>query len=85
MAKKAKQYTIRAVPAEVDQALRRRARETGRSLNRVAVDALAAAAGESTRVHDDLDFMIGSMSRAEADRLEREVAVQRRIDPGLWR
>ena len=85
MRKKAKQYTIRAVPPEVDQALRRRAHETGRSLNRVAVEALAAGAGGAARNYDDLDFMIGTMSKAEGARLEREIAAQRRIDPGLWR
>jgi hypothetical protein len=85
MPKQAKQYTVRDVPPQVDRALRRRARETGRSLNRVAVEALAAGAGESARTYDDLDFMIGTMSKAEAARLDREVAAQRRIDPGLWR
>jgi hypothetical protein len=85
MVKQAKQYTLRDVPLEVDRTLRRRARETGRSLNRVAVEALAAGAGESTRMHDDLDFMIGTMSKAEAERIDREIAAQRRIDPGLWR
>lgn len=35
------QYTIRKVPSLVDVALRRRAREQGRSLNEVVVEALA--------------------------------------------
>jgi hypothetical protein len=85
MSKQAKQYTLRDVPPHVDRALRRRARETGRSLNRVAVEALAAGAGEGARTHDDLDFMIGTMSKAEGARLDREIEAQRRIDPELWR
>ena len=84
MKKQAKQYTLRNVPVELDRALRRRARDTGRSLNRVAVEALAAGAGE-VLVHHDLDFMIGSLSKREADNIDREIASQRRIDPDLWR
>lgn len=39
------QYTIRNVPRAVDRALRRRAKLEGRSLNEVAVEALARATG----------------------------------------
>ena len=39
------QYTIRNIPKEVDRVLRRRARQQGRSLNDVLVEALSAAAG----------------------------------------
>jgi plasmid stability protein len=81
----AKQYTIRNVPESVDRALRRRARETGRSFNRVALDALAEGTGEAGKIHDDLDFMIGSMSSAEARAIGREIAAQRRIDRSLWK
>lgn len=35
------QYTIRSVPSDVDQALRQRSRQEGKSLNTVAVEALA--------------------------------------------
>jgi len=34
------QYTLRNVPAELDEALRARARRTGKSLNEVAIEAL---------------------------------------------
>jgi hypothetical protein len=51
----------------------------------VAVEALAVGAGEGARTHDDLDFMIGTMSKAEGARLDREIEAQRRIDPDLWR
>jgi len=81
----AKQYTIRNVPQHVDRALKRRARETGKSFNQVAVDALSDAAGGSRHVYDDLDFMVGTLGPDEADALEREIAMQRRVDAGLWR
>ena len=84
MATTSKQYTIRDVPERVDRVLRRRARETGKSFNRVLVEALTDGAGEGG-VHDDLDFMIGSLSEGEARALERDISAQRRIDRELWR
>jgi hypothetical protein len=79
------QYTIRNVPRAVDQALRQRAKALGKSINQVALEALAAATGLQRQTHDDLDFLIGSLSRAEASALERELARQKIIDEGLWR
>jgi hypothetical protein len=84
MSKPSRQYTIRNVPAHVDDALRRRARGEGKSINEVALDALARGAGLVKR-YDDLDFLIGTMSEAEAKRMDREIAAQRQIDPKLWK
>jgi len=39
------QYTVRNVPHTLDEALRRAARERGKSLNEVAIEALARGAG----------------------------------------
>ena len=79
------QYTIRNVPRHVDRALRLRATRSGKSFNQVVIDALGEGAGERGRVFDDLDFMIGSMSKREARALDREVVEQRGIDKKLWR
>jgi hypothetical protein len=80
-----RQYTIRSVPQHVDRALRRRAKEAGKSLNQVALEALIEGSGERRRVYDDLDFLVGSMNGAEAKALDREIAEQRSIDEKLWR
>lgn len=80
-----RQYTIRNVPRHVDRALRKRATETGKSLNQVALEALIEGSGEHGKVYDDLDFLVGSLNRAEAKALEREIAEQRSIDEKLWR
>lgn len=86
MAKQARlQYTIRGVPAQVDRALRAQARATGRSVNQVALEALARGAGERPLPRRDLSFISGSLSRIEAQQLEASVAKQRRIDRKLWR
>ena len=78
------QYTIRRVPPQVDRALRRKARETGKSMNNLALQALEREAGltEAPRFHD-LDALAGTW---EADsKTEKALAEQRRIDPDLWR
>jgi len=85
MLKRARQYTIRNVPDEVDRALRRQAKETGRSFNQVAVEALALGAGEPARPKRDLSEIVGSLTAREADRIEGELRRQRQIDPEMWK
>jgi hypothetical protein len=80
-----RQYTIRNVPRDVDLALRRRAKVSGKSINQVALEALTEGSGERKHVYDDLDFLIGTLSPEEAKDLDREIAEQRAIDDGLWR
>lgn len=56
------QYTIRNIPRRVDQALRRKARAEGKSLNQAAIDALAAGLSLNGQpvIHHDLDHLIGT-------------------------
>jgi hypothetical protein len=79
------QYTLRNVPPALDEAIRRRAREEGKSLNEVAIEALMRALGlrgELTRQRD-LSSVAGSwQSDPDTDAVLEE---QRRIDPELWR
>jgi len=64
------QYTVRGVPAELDAELRREARASGRSLNAVVVGALEEARLPAKRVHDDLDWFVGSAPRGSRDEQE---------------
>jgi hypothetical protein len=79
------QYTVRAVPAVVDAAIRRRAQAQGRSLNDVAVEALAegAGVGEVARPRRDLSDIAGSWKRERA--VEAALADQDTVDEDLWR
>ena len=79
------QYTIRGVPAEVDAALRQRARREARSLNAVVIDALAAglALDAEPAKHADLDHLIGSWRDDPA--FDRAVAEFERIDHESWK
>lgn len=78
------QYTLRNIPKALDEALRRRARQEGKSLNEVAIEALMRALGMTgTPVrHRDLGDVAGSW---ESDpEMDRALEEQRRIDPDLW-
>lgn len=78
------QYTIRNVPDLLDEALRRSAREQGKSLNEVAIEALARGAGliEQFR-RRDLSDIAGTWKKDPA--FESAIAAQDTIDAELWR
>ncbi|MEK6644189.1 MAG: antitoxin [Planctomycetota bacterium] len=82
---KSHQYTIRAVPPDVDQALRRKARASGKSLNEIVLDVLARETSNTAepKLHHDLDFLAGTwVEDPEFDRILEE---QRQIDWEQWR
>ena len=79
------QYTIRRVPNLVDVALRRRAQEQGRSLNQVALEALARGAGVSGErgPQRDLRDVAGTWRNDRA--FDRALAAQDTVDEEMWR
>ena len=79
------QYTIRGVPAAVDDALRERARVGGKSLNEAAIDALAEGSGvvRTPRKRRDLDDVAGTWKADKA--VESALAAQDHVDEDLWR
>ncbi len=78
------QYTLRGIPPAVDAALRQRARASGKSLNEVAIEALAEGAGVTgnRKKRRDLRDIAGGR------RIEKSVltalADQHRVDKELW-
>ena len=79
------QYTIRNVPDTLDEALRRVARERGKSLNEVAIEALARGAGvtaERDRQRDLAD-VAGTWRKDRA--FDSGLAAQDTIDEEMWR
>ncbi len=78
------QYTIRNVPETLDAALRQSARQQGKSLNEVAVEALARGAGvtESRTRQRDLGDIAGSWRKDPE--FDRARAAQHTIDEDLW-
>jgi len=79
------QYTIRGVPPAVDAALRERARQTGKSLNEAALDALAEGTGVTgaPRKRRDLSDIVGTW--VEDPEFDAAIADQDRIDDDLWK
>ena len=79
-----KQYTVRGVPDRVDEVLRRRAKEEGKSLNQVTVEALAAASGvaEAPVRYHDLDSLSGTW---QVDpEFDDALAAQDQVDADAW-
>ena len=79
------QYTIRRVPKSVDDAIRERARVTGKSLNEAVVDALADGAGVKGAPikRRDLGDIAGTWKPDKA--FDAALTDQDRIDADLWR
>ena len=78
------QYTIRAVPNEIDRALRQRAKRESKSLNAVVIDALTRglALDAAPASHTDLDHLVGTWQ--EDPDFDRAVAEFERIDDESW-
>ena len=79
------QYTIRKVPDSLDAALRKVARAQGKSLNEIAIDALARGAGitvERNRQRN-LGDIAGTWRKDPA--FDSALAAQDTIDEEMWR
>lgn len=79
------QYTLRGIPRALDAAVRERARAEGRSLNDVAVEAMADGLGLGTsgQVKRDLSDVAGTWRKEAA--VEAALAAQDRVDPEAWK
>lgn len=79
------QYTIRSVPKDVDDAVRRNCVREGVSLNSYVVDTLKNGVGLSDEppVFHDLDSLSGSWVKDEA--CEEALKEFSRIDEDLWK
>jgi hypothetical protein len=75
-------YTIRGVPAEVDAALRRKAKRRRISLNRLLVEELAAVASVAAPKADYSDLVGVWQPDAAFDEI---IADQRKIDRRKWK
>ena len=76
------QYTIRGVPPEVDQALRKKAAQLKRSLNQIVVEELTRATVGHSRKTDFSD-LLGRWTPDPA--FDEVVASQRQIDWDKWK
>lgn len=77
--------TLRNIPPEIREVIRKRAGMTGLSLNRTVIRMLEEAAGQSHELHHDLDHLAGTWSEEEGAAFEAALTEQRRVDPELWK
>lgn len=82
---KCMQYTIRNIPNYLDAALRDCAREQGKSLNEVAIEALARGAGLSESRHPRRDLRDIAGTWREDPAFDSAVAEQDTINEAMWR
>ena len=81
--------TLRNLPPQVAEAVRRRAEEQNTSMNKAVISLLERALGpvaedETDSVCSDLDKFAGTWTSEHADAFDKALWEQRRIDPGLW-
>ena len=81
-AKKYAQYTIRGIPPDVDERLRRKAARLKQSLNQVIVDELTRATIGRLRKSDFSD-VVGKWT--PDPKFDEVIAAQRQIDRGKWK
>jgi len=84
-----KAITIRNIPPKIARAIRQKAERERISLNKAVIslleDRVAPNSRRATVRHHDLDFLLGSWTKQEADDFDRALAEQRTIDPELWK
>mgnify|MGYP003348036869 CR=1 FL=1 len=84
-----KAITLRNLPAELDKAIRTRARGKRVSVNKAVIGLLEEhlAPGKTKPVerHHDLDHLCGAWTAAEAAAFDRALDKQRTIDPEMWK
>lgn len=82
---KRNQYTIRQVPIHLDEALRRRAKRKGQSLNQVLLDSLAESVGvgEEAAKYHDLDTLAGTWKTDKA--FDDAMTAFEKVDPDDWK
>ena len=75
------QHTIRAVPPDLDAALRARAQQDGVSLNTATLQALRRGLNLAAEKKRDLGFLVGSFEPRVVKALEE----CRQIDAEMWK
>ena len=79
--------TLRRIPDPVDKELRKRAKESGRSLNRISIELLSEALGidQSETRKRDLSEFCGVWGKKELSEFERNTEAFNSIDTEIWK
>jgi hypothetical protein len=83
------QITLRGLDPELEKEVRRRARESGKSLNCVIQDMILQVGGISKKAKmrpaETLKRLAGGWSKAEAARFLNSIRSCEQIDEAMWR
>jgi hypothetical protein len=85
-----KAITLRNLPPDVARTVQQRAKQKKTSVNKAVIELLEESAGSKgkkkspVRYHD-LDHLVGTWTKEEADAFDKLIAEQRTIDPKLWK
>jgi len=84
VAERTVQFTVRSVPSRVEKALRRKAATSGKSLNKILVEALSREAGVVQEVvYRDLDTLAGTWQ--DDPDFDEVLRAQDQIDEAMWK
>ncbi|MBW4061226.1 hypothetical protein HJC99_01500 [Candidatus Saccharibacteria bacterium] len=78
------QYTIRNIPPALDQVIRKRAQQSGKSFNKTVVDLLVQQAfgTKEVPVDDNFDWLFGVNTLDPS--FDEAIAEQSKPDPKMW-
>ncbi len=83
------QITVRGIAPELEREIRRKAKATGKSLNKVMLELIGGSAGPSIRRNKPagatLAGLAGGWSEKEAREFEDSVRVFEEIDEEMWK
>ncbi len=86
-----KQITIRDIPDEIANIVKKKAKEDQLSLNKAFISLLEHATGKKAKkkagkvLYHDLDHLFGVWSKKDAVKFEKDLELQRKIDEDLWK
>ncbi len=81
------QYTIRGIPPALDQVIRKRSKQTGKSFNQTVVELLSLQTfGTLTLKSDDnFEWLYGVGKETLGKEFDEAMKAQSEVDPKLWR
>ena len=85
-----KAITLRNLPPKVARLVQQRAKQKKTSVNKTVIELLEESVGGKTKKkarvrYHDLDHLIGTWTKEEADAFDKLIAEQRTIVPDLWK
>ena len=85
-----KAITLRNLPPDVARTVQQRAKQKKTSVNKAVIELLEESAGAKTKKkapirYHDLDHLVGTWTKEEADAFDKIVRSFRTIDPDLWK